>query len=66
MSNTQKLLKVLEDGGKSPYYIIGHLQAILIQLERESEQNAKILSDSIKYAEQIIQMHKEEAAKLNH
>ena len=66
MNNTTKLVKTLEDAGKSPYYIIGHLQAVLQLLERESDQNAQFLKDSVRYAEQVVQMNKEEAAKLNH
>jgi hypothetical protein len=66
MNNTTKLVKTLKDAGKSSDYIIGHLQAVLQLLERESDQNAQFLKDSVKYAEQIIQMNKEEAAKLNH
>ncbi len=65
MSNSQKLIKTLEAGDASPYYIIGNLQAVLQLLERESDQNAQILADSVKYAEQLIQMNKEEEAKLN-
>jgi len=65
MSNTQKLVKTLEAAGKSPHYIIGNLQAVLQLLERESPKNAEILADSVKYAEQLIQMNKEEEAKLN-
>lgn len=66
MSNSQKLIKTLDDAGKTPYYIIGHLQAVLQLLERESDQNARILKDSVRYAEQVVQMNKEEAVKLNH
>jgi len=65
MNNTQKLIKTLEAAGKSPHYIIGNLQAVLQLLERESPKNAEILADSVKYAEQLIQMNKEEEAKLN-
>ena len=64
MSNTTKLIKVLQDADKSPHYIIGHLQAVLQLLERESPKNAQMLADSVKYAEQLIQMNKEEEAKL--
>ena len=63
--NTNKLVKTLEAAGKSPHYIIGNLQAVLQLLERESPKNAEILADSVKYAEQLIQMNKEEEAKLN-
>jgi hypothetical protein len=64
MNNTTRLVKVLEDAGKSTHYIIGHLQAVLQLLERESPANAQILQDSVKYAQQLIQMHKEEEAKI--
>ena len=64
MNNTNKLVKILEDAGKSTHYIIGHLQAVLQILERESPANAKILQDSVKHAEQLVQMHKEEEAKI--
>lgn len=64
MSNTNKLVKTLEDAGKTPYYIIGNLQAVLQLLERESPANARIIQDSVKYAEQLVQMHKEEESKI--
>lgn len=64
MNNTNKLIKILLDADKSPHYIIGHLQAVLQQLEWESPKNVQILADSVKYAEQLIQMNKEEEAKL--
>lgn len=64
MNNTTKLVKVLEDAGKSTHYIIGNLQAVLQLLERESSENAKIIQDSVRYAEQLVQMHKQEEAKL--
>jgi hypothetical protein len=64
MNNTTKLVKVLEDAGKSTHYIIGNLQAVLQLLERESPENAKIIQDSVRYAEQLVQMHKQEEAKL--
>ena len=64
MNNTTKLVKILEDAGKSTHYIIGNLQAVLQLLERESPANAKIIQDSVRYAEQLVRMNKEEEAKL--
>lgn len=64
MNNTTRLVKVLEDAGKSTHYIIGNLQAVLQLLERESPANARIIQDSVKYAEQLVQMHKEEESKI--
>lgn len=64
MNNTTRLVKVLEDAGKSTHYIIGNLQAVLQLLERESPANAKIIQDSVRYAEQLVQMHKEEENKI--
>ena len=64
MNNTTRLVKILEDAGKTPYYIIGNLQAVLQLLERESPANAKIIQDSVRYAEQLVQMHKEEENKI--
>ena len=64
MTKTQQIVKMFEDEGKSPYYIIGHLQAILISIERDPDSAEQIISSSINHAKQLIQMNKQEQSKL--
>jgi len=64
MNNTQKLIKILEDAGKSPYYVIGHLQGVLMLLERESSNNEQIIKDSVRYASKLMEMETAELNKL--